>query len=298
VTSASLVYCAGATKAGTSWLYRYLHDHQSCHVTAVKEAHYWDTFPDKRRKSQIAAFKLRAAGLEMKAAKCEVDGDFDRAQNLLRQRDEMNDLISVLAGDRAGDAAYWEWLSRNAGPAPVVADVTPAYGLLGVPMLKRMADLRPETRFIYIMRDPLDRLWSNVRMIVSRESGQKDLRTKANDRLASVIAGDSDKGMVARSDYRDAVTKLQTAVPSAKLLTTFSERLISDEGVKSLCAFIGIDHKAANTKTKVHAGPAAAMDEGLAARAVQFLKEQYEWVAQNLGPLPQRWQDNLARAVS
>jgi hypothetical protein len=27
-----------------------------------------------------------------------------------------------------------------------------------------------------------------------------------------------------------------------------------------------------------------------------LLNEHYEWVARNIGPLPQRWQDNQARA--
>ena len=48
-----MLYCVGATKAGTSWLYRALHDHPGCAVRAVKEMHYWDTFDAEVRNSDI-----------------------------------------------------------------------------------------------------------------------------------------------------------------------------------------------------------------------------------------------------
>ena len=38
----TILFCVGATKAGTSWLYTYLLDHPECHVRSVKELHYFD----------------------------------------------------------------------------------------------------------------------------------------------------------------------------------------------------------------------------------------------------------------
>ena len=298
MSSASLLYCVGATKAGTSWLYRYLHDHPACHVSAIKEAHYWDTFGPNRCASQIKAFERRAGQFATKASQEAEAGNIYRSENLFMQREKLQDLIQVLSTPRDGDRAYWDWLSNGAGRAEVVADITPAYGLVNKDTLKRMSALRPVTRFVYMLRDPLDRLWSNIRMAVSREAGSENFDLKANERLASVLAGQADAGVIARSDYRTAITKLQSSVSSDRLYTVFTEELISEQGLRDFCAFVGVQPQAADTKRKIHEGPSAVMDEGLAARAVQFLKDQYEWVAQNLGPLPQRWQDNLARAAS
>ena len=38
----TFIFCVGATKAGTSWLYDYLNSHRECQLPAVKELHYFD----------------------------------------------------------------------------------------------------------------------------------------------------------------------------------------------------------------------------------------------------------------
>ena len=42
MSEATLMFGVGATKAGTSWLYRYLADHPECHLRSIKELHFFD----------------------------------------------------------------------------------------------------------------------------------------------------------------------------------------------------------------------------------------------------------------
>jgi hypothetical protein len=44
----TLLICVGATEAGTSWMYRYLHDREECFARSVKECHYFSTFKTKK----------------------------------------------------------------------------------------------------------------------------------------------------------------------------------------------------------------------------------------------------------
>ncbi len=81
-----------------------------------------------------------------------------------RQRD-LDAAIALLGRPESG-AAYLDYLGAGQGAA-VVGDITPAYGLLSVERLRAMAALG-ETRFLYILRDPVARLWSHVRMIAGR----------------------------------------------------------------------------------------------------------------------------------
>ena len=37
----TLLFCVGATKAGTSWLFDYLKHHPECHLRSVKELQYF-----------------------------------------------------------------------------------------------------------------------------------------------------------------------------------------------------------------------------------------------------------------
>ena len=57
----ALLYCVGATKAGTSWFYRTLHAHPECHLRAVKEAHYWDSFDPVELDLQLGTLRARVA---------------------------------------------------------------------------------------------------------------------------------------------------------------------------------------------------------------------------------------------
>ena len=298
MTDQTLLYCVGATKAGTSWLYRMLHGHPECLVRDVKEAHYWDTFDAKRCAGQLSAFAANHSKMLETREMVRRNGNKHREANLTCQIDDMVGLVDVLESPREDDARYWAWLSNGGEGKRVVAEMTPAYGLLDEAMLTRMAALRPMTKFVYLIRDPLDRLWSHIRMVVSRQHGDADLEARANHAMAKVIAGQKHADVAERGDYRSTIEKLRRVVPASRLLVEFSERLMTADGWARVCAFLGLTHIAADKERKVHEGAKARMDAGLAADAVRFLKDQYDWVADNVGPLPQNWQNNLARAYA
>ena len=60
----------------------------------------------------------------------------------------------VLSKGVEDTAAYLDYLTTGAtGERQLVADVTPAYGLLPEARLAQMAGLMPDVRFLYLMRD-------------------------------------------------------------------------------------------------------------------------------------------------
>jgi len=294
----TLLYCVGATKAGTSWFYRALHDHPECTLRDVKEAHYWDTFGPKMQANQVAAFERRIAEFTAMQIRAEVNGNMRRAENLALQIDELTRLREVIAAERTSDDAYWAWLSRGASGQKLVADMTPSYGLVDGDTLARMQVLRPVTKIVYLIRDPLARLWSHVRMTVTRSDDDSDqsFDERANSVLSAVIRDGAQKHITKRGDYVAVIEKLRRVVPQADLMIEFAENLYTAEGWARMCRFLGITDFGVNQDRKVHEGNRAQLHEGLAAEAVQYLKDQYNWVADNVAPLPQQWQDNLARA--
>lgn len=295
MTEQTLLYCVGATKAGTSWLYRMLHDHAECTLREVKEAHYWDTFGPVMKENQVKRFRNRQHQLAKNAEQAMANGNKTRAANLTNQVAEMEDLIAVVGSDRSDDSAYWAWLSQGAGESKVVAEMTPSYALVSDDILRRMLALRPLAKVIYLVRDPLARLWSHVRMEASR-AGSDDLQTAANGLMADVVRKGEGKHIVARGDYRATIQKLRRVVPADRLLVAFCETMFTQAGWDGICRFLGITATGLDNERKVHEGNSARLDEGLVADSVRFLKDQYDWVAGNVGPLPQQWQDNLARA--
>jgi hypothetical protein len=292
----TLLYCVGATKAGTSWLYRYLHDHPDCAMPAVKEAHYWDTFAADDCASQLAAFRLRLRELRALRAEAEEAGRGWQVRNVDRRIAEMKGLMATLDGDRTGDLGYAAWLLDGREDAAVVADMTPNYATLPDEMIKRMVRLSPATKFIFLIRDPLDRLWSHIRMQARRQRQSHEVyEKKANNILYRMLDRGQETHILERGDYPKIIAKLRRVVPAGRLLVQFAEDLFTKNGIAQVCAFLGIAPADTMPQRPVHQGPEVVMLDKLRPKALKMLNEHYEWVARNVGPLPQRWQDNQAR---
>lgn len=298
MTGPALLYCVGATKAGTSWLYRALHDHPDCALPAVKEVHYWDTADPDLRDKQIAAFRRRLE--EFHAIRAEAADDPERAwqvANMDRRIADMTGLIAVIAGDRTGDRAYLDWMTGRAGDRRLVADMTPAYALLPAATFARMAAAWPMSLFVLLIRDPLARLWSHVRMQAERQKrAGEEFAQKANNTMWRILNRGQETHILHRGDYADIAGRLRAGVPADRLRIAYMEDAVTEDGQRAMAEFLGIGHHPADGTDKAHEGPRATLRDDLAAGAVRFLRAHYDWAARNVGPLPQAWKDSLALA--
>jgi hypothetical protein len=293
----AVLYCVGATKAGTSWLYRYLHDHPDCAMPAVKEAHYWDTFDADDLEKQLVFYRVRLR--EMRDAKLDAAdaGRGWQVENLDRRINEMKALVTVLEGDRTDDRAYLGWMLDGRTDGQIVGDMTPNYATLSDDMIARMRDAAPASKFIFLIRDPLDRLWSHIRMQARRQRQAHEVyEKKSNNILYRMLNRGQETHILERGDYPKIIRKLRRLIPEGRLLIQFAEDLFTPLGLKRVCDFLGIATVEPEVQQPVHRGPEVVMLDKLRPRALGLLNEHYEWVARNIGPLPQRWQDNLARA--
>ena len=298
MTDPAVLYCVGATKAGTSWFYRLLHDHPDCALPAVKEAHYWDTFTTPERDKQLAAFDLRLNELREAKVLAEAADRGWQIRNLDRRIADMAALMDVVAGDRRDDTAYLAWLTQGRGAARIYADMTPNYATLSDALLDRMVAAAPLTKVIYLIRDPLDRLWSHIRMQAHRQRQSHEIfEKKANNILYRMLNRGQETHILHRGDYAGVISKLRRVVPADRLLVAFAETLLTADGLARVCAFLGIGPVDVPAQA-VHDGRPVAMLEKLRPRAQSLLFEQYDWVARNVGPLPANWQNNCVRMTA
>lgn len=272
-----IVFGVGATKAGTSWLWECLASHPDIHARAVKELHYYDTADTADQARQLAGFARVRARLVANDAAPRRIGDLDR-------------LCEVIAGDRAGDAAYRAFVSGDG----VALDVTPSYGLLPVATYERMIAGFPGARFIYLVRDPVERLWSHIRMEVSRRmKPEADFEARTRAMLRRIVDEAGEPQITARGDYADAITRLGRAVPRDRLTVLVSEEMTAE----AVCRAAGLEpHPAA--KARAHEGRPAEMKDALRNRAARFLLDQYRFMAEFLGRIPAAWRANYERAIA
>lgn len=288
---ATLMFGIGATKAGTSWLYRYLDAHPDCAMPAVKELHYFDSNTPQKAARQARNIRKNADRVENRGK----GEHLARELSLKTRADRMRSVADMLQAPRDSDKAYTDHMQSVAGDAALVGDVTPAYALLSAKRLAEMAALAPVTRFVYILRDPIDRLWSNVRMNAGRKQAEgENLNALSNQLMEEALAG-GNQGLMARSDYDGALTRLENAVPESSRLVLFFEQLFSEATLRRLCAFLGISYRAADTEKKIHAGHPVTLRPDLKQAAYEALKDQYSAVERRFGAPPVRWQRNMAK---
>lgn len=284
MAQATLLFGIGAAKAGTTWLYRYLAAHPEVSLPAVKELHYFDTGETGKFDRQIARMQKERA----RRADRLPTGNDRLDKRLKREVWAYNRWLNVIADP--SDAAYVDYLHHGAGDACVVGDITPAYATLTESSLTRMASLAPVTRFVFLMRDPLDRLWSNIRMAATRRAGALADTAAA---LLDKVVSDQDTTITARSDYRTTLARIDAALDPKTLFIGFYETLFQADTLDRLCAFLGIYAHPAQVEARVHAGADLQMTEAQRARALAWLAPQYDAVNRRISPLPPRWTDNM-----
>ena len=282
----TLCFCVGATKASTSWLFNFLSRHPECHLRTIKELHFFDNLDAGRMAAQVA--RIRA--------------DIDRRSaeyQLLPRRwlaRQIADAKAWLPVVQSGDTAdYLNYLQDGMANAHLMADVTPSYSLLSVDRLRQMAGLMPDVRFVFLMRDPVARLWSHIRMSAWRQEG--DLDVTAGGILDAFLMGEK-ADIAERGDYASVVRRLDQAIDPGRLLLMFQEVLLTLPGVQKLCSFLGLTGRDADFARRVHAGPNLAISPDQLARARVALRPQYEFAASRFGTLPAAWMRNMNEGVA
>jgi Sulfotransferase family len=282
-----MLFGIGANKAGSSWLYRYLDGHPQARMPRLKELHFFDALAFGRQGVE----RDRIEGLRAAAAHRLGSAEGARADALRAEIAELDGWRAALG--EGTDAAYRNFLLTRAGDARLVGDITPAYALLPEALLARMQALFRRPRFIYVLRDPLDRLWSNLRMNATRlATGAEALRYAALRLFDEWAAGGADP-VRRRSDYAGTLARLATAIQPENLRVMFYETLFTDRAIEGLCRFLGLVPHPANFARLVHAGVAVPLDPARAARARAILAPQYDYVRQAIGDLPPRWRENM-----
>ena len=159
-----MLFCAGAVKAGTTWLYEYLREHPEVYFRTIKEMQYFDRLESGNLKGRINKLNQEIAAFEAELEQ----GKAKWPTWVLRQIGDRAEYRKVLLSGDAPTDAYLRYLTAGAGDKRLVGEMTPEYGLLPPAKIAEISALAPDVRWVFLMRDPVSRLWSHVRMLVRR----------------------------------------------------------------------------------------------------------------------------------
>jgi len=293
----ALFYGVGATKSGTSWLYDYLKTHPQVHFRGIKELHYWDTRTDPKELGVFSGnIRDYREGLTRKLDQALASGNTKWEGTIRRNLAEADEALKVLASSDADHRAYLDYLQGQGGDARLVGEITPSYALLDEDTLRAMQALGPDTKFLYLIRDPVDRLWSHIRMIAHRRSGQDGRFAYRSEYMLDCALEGSEFEITRRGDYAATIERFRRVVTPGNLLVMFFEDMFTDDGIDHICGFLGLDPAPANFDTKVFHSAEVSLSDANRARAARALAPQYDYVEELLGRLPDAWQKSRAAA--
>lgn len=282
-------YCIGAQKAGTTWLYATLKDHPEVHLSRIKEVHYWDTvfhphLPYYAAKAERAVAEAEGAPLPLRAARALVPSraravaDARRYRRMFREPD-------------ARHGPYQSYLMAEWSGEPVVGDISPGYAMMRAEAFAAMDAVSEDARFILVLRDPVARLWSNMRHNRSRGLGRQRSDPDIDTAFRRHI-DDPEGGPFLRSDYRRTIRELEAAVPRERIAYFFYETLFQEAEMARLAAFLGIAPIRADLARRVNpsAEPGSLPNPDLHAMARARLAPVYAFAAEKFaGALPAAW---------
>jgi hypothetical protein len=218
----------GAQKAATSWVHRYLRHYPEASLGAIKEYHIWDVL----RVPELGYFSpltpaARAKSLARLALGRSIEGD------RLRRR-------FCQAPESYFD--YFAGLLQRPG-IRLTGDITPSYGALPAEALREIRagmEARGATvRAIFLMRDPVERSHSAVRMHKRDRRNREgvDIRLDDDAALRRYVAGEEAR---LRGDYARTLAVIDAVFASDEVFFGFYETIFTEGEVRRLSAFFGV----------------------------------------------------------
>ena len=237
-TPKTFILGLGAQKAGTSWLASYLRASGRADFGLAKEYHVWDVRDDpdgfrRFRVDEAVLFRNRTGP----------------RLPVLRLRYAMQQIDGVYGW-------YFRSLLQHSGKS-ITGDITPSYAGLSEATLRHLRGLLEEMGFavraVFLMRDPVERIWSAVRMerrllLNNTATTLADLPAVATQVAESYAGRDAEL----RTRYDRTLQRIEAVFDPGQIYTGFYETLFDDAPLAALSDFLGVPVNASHRDVQVN----------------------------------------------
>jgi hypothetical protein len=259
----------GCQKGGTTWLQAYLAAAPECDPGFGLEYTIFDSL-DVPEHTVVRGKIFERARTSLEAVET---GTPTRPNDLLR--------LAMMA-DVGVYYDYFANLLRRPGIS-LSMDITPNYALLSE---RRLREIRSElgqrgarAAAVFVMRDPVERIWSQVRM-----HKQRGGRTNPTPDHVLVERRFATSTTELRTRYEATVQRLDD-VFGDDVHYVFYERLFAETQLRSLCDFLGIGYRPTDVSRRLNASPkeAATLPDETVRQVAQHFRSTYAFVADRFG---------------
>jgi len=284
--------CIGAQKAGTTWLHDNLHRHPQVWLPPVKELHHLDHRPPGWRKRL-----------------------FGKPAHLALARAHLKDTITAFALGRnsASDLAWatrFCLLPRNdrwyaslfpRPPGRITGEVCPGYARIPAEAVAHVRRLMPDTRIVYLLRDPVERTWSAAAMRFRKPGQGWSIETTDEGEIERQL---TDPRTLAHSDYLRNLAAWRAHFPEERIFIGFFDLLKDDPHafLGSILGFLGVDDGGraipSDVGRKRNPGRGETMPERYRCLLSRLLLDQVRALDTTFSnPYTRRWREEAERYV-
>ena len=266
MTGKPVFVCIGTQRSGTSWLYRQFQLIEGISLPYIKEYHFFDRSPYYPSTNNLYGKNI----FERLKKKWWFKNNIRYTFGALRNSENLRILFWRLK-------FYWHlgeyddrwYLKTFRNLKGVTGEFTPEYALLNEEDIAKMANLLPDVKIIYILRDPIERTWSHIRYNASKNGKNKDIDVR------KVISRFEDKRYFHdHVNYLENIKRYAKHFPKENILITFFDSIANEpqEMLDSLLREIapGLKHQIGPDK-KVN----ASREEEIPKEIYNYLKERY-----------------------
>lgn len=260
----------GAQKGGTTWLHSQLSKSDKVDMGFEKEYHVFD-----------AVFSPECIGLKRNLINAMLNKD---KNGKLGNNNDSGKFISKkmsFIDNTENYFDYFDYLYLKNDKVQLVGDITPSYGMLDSKAFQHIKDGLEargfDVRVVFLMRDPLERIWSMLRM-GQRETvkaGKKKYKSE-EEALKGLYKS---KAVSLRTRYDRTIVELEKVFDVKNIFYNFYEDLFTKETYQQLSTFLSLDLPEPDFDLKMNASPKTGdISESLKKEVVSNYREVYEFL--------------------
>ena len=226
----NFVFLLGTQKAGTTFTTRLIQNHPQVSCGGIKEMRYWKNF-----------FK-----------------EEEWKKNFIKNNESRKNKKWRIRSENLKEGNFSKYFSRYSKSKEskilkCAADMTPSNGTLSEKQLKIAYEAILNNGYkikpIYLMRDPIERLWSQTKMQFfnkymnkKQKKQNKFDKTKLFDLFTSLSKDDFEDKDTGRTRYDLIIPRIEKVFKEEKIFFYFSEKMREENFKSDLFSFLEIDY--------------------------------------------------------
>jgi Sulfotransferase family len=257
--------CIGVHKGGTTWLYQQLDSHPDFWMPPLKELHYFDQLSRVQRSS---------------SPRCRDQRDFRFLES-----------INSLSAKPYMDLEHYARLFEPKGPL-LSGDISPNYSTLSNEVIRQIVGYFPNLKVIFLVRDPVERVWSHLSMEVHYHQIESFDVTDVDEVNRNLLRS----GLLLRSYPSAIVARWKRYVHPDRFRIYFFDDLQKNptELRRSILDFLGADPDKPGTRVPANHNSWARMEKlpltnKVRSHLAQFFKKELKTCAARLGGPARNW---------